>query len=245
MYNIDMQKTDKVKFPWPTYWERSEFVKNRQHSRKFYRECAKLQFDPTQRIIVCYSGGIDSTVLAHVLYSYSIMYHGQLPIIDLVYVNHQLRPDHEVAKDIVQVASFASQLQCLNHVIPINCEHNQASAREERYKVLTDYIKSVNGIGMLGHHKDDLAETKLFQFLTGRCVVGIAKQLMLDEVRYHRPLLSFTRSDIQEYARIHRLTWSEDCTNDTNEYARNRIRHELIPWIKTNINKGIVDTLSD
>lgn len=239
-----MQKTDKVKFPWPTHWERSEFVRNRQHSRKFYRECAKLQLDPTQRIIVCYSGGIDSTVLAHVLYSYGIMYHGQKPNLDLVYVNHQLRADSEVAKDILQTAALARDLHCTNHIIPIDCDHNQASAREQRYKVLTEYIKTVSGIGVLGHHKDDVAETKLFQFLTGRRVVGIAKELNVEGTKYYRPLFSFTREDIQEYARIHRLTWSEDSSNKTNDYARNRIRHDLIPWIKTNINPGIVDMLT-
>jgi tRNA(Ile)-lysidine synthase len=52
-----------------------------------------------------------------------------------------------------------------------------------------------------------------------------------------------TRESIERYAKIWNLSWSEDSSNCKDKYTRNRIRNELIPWIKENVNAGIVKTL--
>jgi tRNA(Ile)-lysidine synthase len=235
-----MRRTDKIKFPWPS-WNSFEFVKNRRHCRKFYSAIAK-ELTKDQSITICFSGGVDSTVLAHATYNAYLMYFGVAPKMNLVYINHQFRSEEHIQNDINHIKAIADSLHVNWGYETINCEHNQASAREARYNALANKIG--NGIGLLGHHANDVVETKLFQFLTGRPVTGIAKERMHNGARFVRPMLGLLREDVLEYARIWNLSWSEDCSNKTNEYTRNRIRHDLIPWIEQNVNEGIVKILS-
>ena len=235
-----MKRTDKVKLNWPSC-DYKDLTKNRRHCRKFYSAIAK-ELTKDQPIIICFSGGVDSTVLAHATYNAYLMYFGVPPQMKLVYINHQFRSAEHIQNDIKHMIATAEALNIRWCHQTISCDHNQASAREARYNKLADAV--FDGIGLLGHHANDVVETKLFQFLTGRPVTGIAKERMHNGARFVRPMLGLLRDDVLEYARIWNLSWSEDCSNETNEYTRNRIRHDLIPWIEQNVNEGVVKILS-
>ena len=103
---------------------------------------------------------------------------------------------------------------------------------------------------LLAHHANDVAESRLFQFLTGRDTGGIREDFVQrDEeseqyVIFKRPLLSFTKEDLVRYAEAWGLVWCEDRSNSTNKYTRNWIRNKLIPLIEKDLNPGIVKMLS-
>ena len=124
----------------------------------------------------------------------------------------------------------------------------QDRARYARYKALAELAPKFSVV-MTAHNLNDNAETKLYQFLKGQKANGIPSFRRLDStdvlshVYLSRPLLQFSRKDIEVYARCFRLKWCEDSSNKTDHYARNKIRHHLIPWIETNINSGIIKML--
>jgi len=210
----------------------------------------------TERIIVACSSGLDSTVLAHAFamaktiesccYEKPVEKH-------LVYINHQLRPQYEIENDIGHVTTLGDYLGYQTHLLKIDVPPGnvQAQAREARYIALTNFAeREYSHNVLLGHHANDVAETKLWQFLTGREVTGIPDQAVRKSsaggwsVYFHRPLIHFTRKDLERYLAIWNLSWQEDSTNTTLKYARNRIRQELIPWIEKEVNPGIVKMLS-
>jgi tRNA(Ile)-lysidine synthase len=234
-----MKKTDKLKFPWPSWTE--NFVANRRFCRSIYKTVMENVITD-RSMYVCFSGGLDSTVLSHVLYNSFLINTGSVPNLHLIYVNHHFRSEQDIQTDIEHTKSTACFLNCKYSVLDVYPEHNQNSARQYRYDALSEFIK--DGVGYLGHHANDIVETRLFQILTGRQVVGIGKEYIHNDVSFIRPMLFLTREDIEKYAKLWNLKWSEDISNSTNEYARNRIRHDLIPWIKENINPGIIKTLS-
>jgi tRNA(Ile)-lysidine synthetase-like protein len=186
-------------------------------------------------------------------------YNDPWPIwVDMVYCNHFLRSDQELHDE----AEVLHQLEILlgfeheRHPCPIDPGPGiQERARKGRYQELIDWVHGCmehedtwdNNCIMTGHNANDVAETKLFQFLTGRNAVGINKELKSfdgKECTVLRPLLSISRAEIEAYALCFGLPYHEDSSNTKDDYTRNRIRHHLIPWIEQHINPGILKTLS-
>ena len=83
---------------------------------------------------------------------------------------------------------------------------------------------------LTAHHKDDDFETIMFELLTGRHLKGIGIPSQFGKVL--RPMMSVRLQEIEQYAHEHRLEYFEDHTNDTNDYKRNYIRHEVLPNIE-------------
>jgi len=201
-------------------------------------------------IAIACSGGIDSTVMAHAFSITSKTFISNIPIKKcLIYVNHQLRSKEETDTDISFISNLGLELGFDVKILTVNIDKKnsniQALARDARYNVLSDVIAvDYGGIGLLAHNANDNVETKLFKFLKGYEVKDL-KDLEWGGVVFKRPMLKLTRKDIERYAAIWNLSWSEDASNSTNKYTRNRIRHDLIPWIEQNVNPGIVNMLAD
>src|SRR5690606_21541040 len=90
----------------------------------------------------------------------------------------------------------------------------------------------------VGHHADDQVETMLMHLLRGSGLTGLAgmKEITVipefdNEIKIIRPLLSFKRSEIEEYCAINNLEFVVDETNASDLYERNQIRHEIIPYL--------------
>ena len=177
--------------------------------------------------IVAFSGGLDSTVLLH------IMRELQLPI-HAVHVNHHLQ--HEASdwdKHCEKV--------CNDWNIPISIAHVQAdkisksnveeSARNARYELLLGFVEYQQSL-VTAHHKNDAAETLLLQLLRGAGPAGLAAmsyERNINSKIHLRPLLDFTRLELLEYAQVNDLQWVEDASNDSIDFNRNYLRKKIMP----------------
>src|SRR6202040_1419558 len=93
-----------------------------------------------------------------------------------------------------------------------------------------------------GHTRSDQAETVLFRFLRGSGTAGLAGIRPVTHNQVVRPLIEVTRGEIEQYLRSCNLEWREDSTNATLQFARNRIRHQLMPLLEREWNPQIRET---
>jgi tRNA(Ile)-lysidine synthase len=104
----------------------------------------------------------------------------------------------------------------------------EAAARRARHaaydRIVADWI-------LLAHHQGDRAETMLFNLLRGAGIRG-AGAMRQRNGRLLRPMLPVTRADILAYARAHRLAWVDDESNTDTRYARNFLRHRIVPALQ-------------
>ena len=187
---------------------------------------------PDSRWVVAYSGGLDSTVLLDVIRQ-------AVPSRQLlaVHVNHHLQ---QSADDFER---HCRQV-CRNWGISLQIQHGEIAAhsgqspeeaaREMRHQALQRYAEA-NTVILQAHHQDDQAETVLLQMLRGSGVAG--SQGMLDERafgagRLMRPLLTYSRAQIEQYATEHQLPVIEDLSNRDTNFDRNFLRHEILPRLK-------------
>ena len=192
-------------------------------------------------LLVAYSGGLDSTVLLHLLHSIQ-----QEISFDLkaMHINHGLSLHADSWAAFCQ--KVCDQLTVPIDVVRVNVDKDcglgiEAAARHERYSALNhamaDYI-------CLGHHQGDQAETFLLQLARGSGAKGLASMAQVDSKRrLLRPLLKTKRSALINYAKEHRLKWIEDESNVDTKFDRNFMRHTLIPAFNERY-KDITATLS-
>jgi tRNA(Ile)-lysidine synthase len=177
------------------------------------------------KLIVAFSGGLDSCVLLHLLANL----HKTLPFqLSAYHVNHGLSPNAE------SWANFCAET-CAILSVPFTlstvkiAQNNglglEATAREARYKALlgadSDFI-------CLAHHQDDQAETLLLQLARGAGVKGLAGMGAING-KLLRPLLDAPRSALEAYAKASNLTWINDESNADTKFDRNFMRHEILP----------------
>jgi tRNA(Ile)-lysidine synthase len=202
---------------------------------------------PAGRLVVGLSGGIDSVVLLDSLQRCA----GRLGFrLSALHVNHQLSPN---------AASWASFCRGICHArgIPFRTVKvkvprggGEAAARAARYAA---FAREECATIALAHHRDDQVETFLLQLLRGAGVKGLAAMPLVrkSEVESRkskmkggssvvsrqsspaivRPLLDVTRAEIVEYAKARKLKWIEDESNADVHYARNYLRHEVLPVV--------------
>ncbi len=195
------------------------------------------------RVIVGFSGGIDSLCLLHILHQL-VEYE-----LDLwaVYINHSLRPSenasevqllHQVGHDWgVQVKEIKLDLPGRLREKP---QSLQLLAREERYKLFKSFKEEINASKIaLGHHRDDQVETILYRVIRGTGIDGLAGIPMVRDALFIRPLLEVSRAEIHEYALRHQLKWLEDSSNRKPVYIRNKLRLQLIPELKKSYNPNL------
>ncbi len=196
------------------------------------RACLLAHVPRNARLTVGLSGGIDSTVLLHVLA------HGlrlSPDRISAIHVNHQLSPQ------AARWASFCRRC-CRDLGIRLRVARvavrrgnsTEAAARAARYGV---FAASGADVVVLAHNRDDQAETVLLQLLRGAGPRGLAGMPVFrtgapPAPAVLRPLLEVPRSLIAAYARRHRLQWVEDDSNDDRVYLRNFLRHDVMPLLE-------------
>ena len=115
----------------------------------------------------------------------------------------------------------------------------EEEARDARYAFLRRAQAECGATHLAtAHHADDQAETVLFRVLRGTGLPGVAGIPPGDETGLVRPLLPFSRAQVARYAGEAGLRWREDPTNAGTDFARNRIRHRLLPWIERSVAPG-------
>ena len=108
----------------------------------------------------------------------------------------------------------------------------QMAARELRYHWFSELSEQLNFDYILtAHHADDNLETFLINLSRGTGLDGL---LGIPEVNENivRPLLPFSRDDIENYAKEQKIKWREDSSNKSTKYLRNKLRHDVIPILK-------------
>lgn len=137
-----------------------------------------------------------------------------------------------------------AQKFCNKYSIPITCsrvnvkaqkqQSIEALARDARYQAIAE-ITEPNSLVATGHHEDDQAETFFLQLKRGSGVKGLSA-MAIESHRAHyllvRPLLNFSRAEIEVYAKTHNLSWIEDESNQDVRFDRNFIRHTIMPTLQ-------------
>lgn len=199
--------------------------------------------------LVGVSGGLDSICLLHLLKGM------RLPDLQVVHLNHGLRG---LASDGDEefVARTAADLGLVCHrrkvdvaaLAGVKGGSLETAGRRARQEVFAEVLLETGGAGVfLAHHADDQAETVLWNLLRGtglRGAGGMREQteLRVGDISLHlyRPLLGVSRAQLLEYAQSKGLEWREDVTNaDPAVATRNRLRHDLIPYIEERMGRKV------
>lgn len=182
---------------------------------------------------VAYSGGVDS----HVLLSLCLALRSELNLrLRVIHINHGLSPH---AKAWAAHCARVCQQYAVDYVeetVTLDLQHGvEEAARHARYAAFARHLAQ-HDILLTAHHEEDQAETILLQLLRGAGLKGLAAMPVKKAFAsgFHgRPLLSFTRAAIEDYAKAADLTWIEDESNEAVRFTRNFIRHEMIARLKT------------
>ncbi|MCG0277687.1 MAG: tRNA lysidine(34) synthetase TilS [Thermanaeromonas sp.] len=120
----------------------------------------------------------------------------------------------------------------------------EEAAREVRYRFLREVARAVGAAKIaVGHQANDQAETLLLNLLRGSGLTGLKAMVPYRE-GIIRPLLFITREEIEEFCQERGLVPCRDLSNLDKSYRRNKIRHELIPWLAKEFNPAIIRVLA-
>ena len=199
-----------------------------------------------ERIIVGVSGGADSVCLLYILYKIKEEWGFD---ITAVHVNHMLRGE-EAERDKQFVRNLCDSLGVENYAVNVDVASLadqqkmsiEEAGRAARYLAFDSVLRRLKegqiyrgGKVALAHHRDDNVETVLLNLIRGSGLNGLKGILPVterDRLKIIRPLLSVGREDIEQYLNDMGIPHVEDSTNSENEFARNKIRNEIIPRLK-------------
>ena len=200
------------------------------------------------RIGVAVSGGADSVALLHAL--------GELyparPLC-VVHLNHCLRGS-ESERDEAFVRALAERLGYTCFVRRENPADNRSggsrnleqAGRRCRYQFFRDLLAEGSCcVVATAHTRSDQAETVLFRLLRGAAGAGLSGVWPLLGREIVRPMLDVSRSEVLDYLRERGITWREDPSNADPAFARNRLRHGLLPALRKGWNPRIEATLAN
>ncbi len=199
--------------------------------------------EPGERILVGFSGGVDSLTLLHILRSLT---EWRLELW-AVYINHSLRPAENLRETaLLHQVGVEWGVRTREVVIDIPArlrekpQSLQLLAREERYRIFNELRREIGAAKVaLAHHRDDQVETVLYRVIRGTGLEGLAGIPVTRDGIYIRPLLEVSRPEIVAYAKEHRLAWEEDSSNQKTVYRRNRLRLQLLPELEREYNPRV------
>jgi tRNA(Ile)-lysidine synthase len=201
-------------------------------------------FQPDESILLTVSGGIDSVALMHLFQAAGFNF-------AVAHCNFQLRgtesdEDEAFVRDLsdkfevrIFVKHFDTAAHAKKHGISI-----QMAARELRRSWFEDILAN-NDFSKIAtaHHLNDSLETAIFNLAKGTGIAGLQGILPVNG-RYIRPLLFASRAMIRDYVSENQIKWREDRSNISTKYARNKIRHDIIPELKK-INPNLEFTFAE
>lgn len=190
-----------------------------------------LREHPHGHLCVAYSGGPDSTALLHAL--------AQLPDarergLRAIHIDHGLHADSHAWAAHCRELAQAWQVPCLVLRVEVNHASGyglEAAARDARYRAFAASLHEGERI-VLGHHRDDQAETVLLKLLRGAGPEGLGGMRVerpLGRGLLWRPLLDLPREALRRYAQAHELPCIADPSNADHRLTRNFLRHDILP----------------
>ena len=160
-----------------------------------------------------------------------------------VHLNHNWRGD-ESDKEEENCKKFCEEhdLTFYSERLPDSIKKSETAAREARQKFFKKCCEKFNAEGIfLAHNKSDNTETVIFRIAHGTGVkglCGITEYSQIFGYKIYRPLLTWSRQDVEEYCKTHNLTPNNDSSNSDTKYNRNFLRHKVIKDLKQ-INEDI------
>jgi tRNA(Ile)-lysidine synthase len=204
---------------------------------------------PGDHVLVAVSGGADSVALLHCLRALA----GNLGLrLTAAHLNHRLRGaesdrDERFVRSLCASTGIALVCESID-VAPRAASKKQnleEAARQIRYHFLRGAAAEAGAARIaVGHTLDDQAESVLLRLLRGSGARGLAGIHPVLEGDVIRPLLEISRAEILAYLDALGLDHLEDSTNSNLSSRRNRIRHELLPYLRDNFNPGILKALA-
>jgi tRNA(Ile)-lysidine synthase len=200
-------------------------------------------------VLAALSGGPDSVALVHLLLELQAA--GEVTVAGAAHFNHQLRgvnadADERFCRDLA--ASLCLPIEVGSADVRLVAQETRRSvedaARTLRYRFLEEAADRLHADAIaVGHTLDDQAETFLLRLIRGAGPRGLAS-IYPRAGRVIRPLLEIRRADLHQYAHDRGWHWREDETNRDLSIPRNRVRHELIPYLAREFSPGIVEVLA-
>lgn len=211
---------------------------------QFQKSLTALVGQPSKKtFLLAVSGGVDSVVMADIFYKGGIKF-------AVAHCNFQLRGaesdgDEKFVAELAKkykakcfIKKFETDLYAKQQKLSV-----QMAARELRYAWFNELIENEGFDNLvIAHHADDAIETFFINLLRGTGIAGL-HGISAGYEKLVRPLLAFTRKEIEDYAKKEKLTWREDSSNSSDKYERNKIRHHLIPELKK-INPDAANAIS-
>lgn len=198
------------------------------------------------RLLVGFSGGLDSTVLLHVLVQQPLLAKKILAI----HINHGLNRNAQHWEQHCQDVCNHLAIPLIIKRVDFDRHSNiEANARKARYAFFQTLLVTNNAL-ITGHHRDDQAETLLLQLCRGAGVDGLAAMPLIKPFAQGtliRPLLAHSRESLECYAKAYTLSWIEDESNHHSDFSRNFLRNEVLPLLKKrwpSVSKNIARTAS-
>ena len=203
-----------------------------------------LEREPARRqVVVACSGGADSLAL---LAAAAVEGHKQGRRVLGVTVDHGLQDGSQAQAERVvsQMAALgADETMTVRVDVHATGQGPEAAAREARYAVLEEVAQRTGGVVLLGHTRDDQAETVLLGLTRGsggRSIAGM--RASYDDVR--RPLLDVTREQTEAACRAEGIEFWTDPHNDDPRFTRARVRHVVMPTLERELGPGVAATLA-
>ena len=205
---------------------------------------ANFSFLQDKKLIVATSGGMDSMVLVHLFQKFNLNF-------ALAHCNFQLRGaesdgDENFVKDYAKhnnITFFVTKFDTKNYSEE-NKLSTQVAARNLRYNWFNELLVSEKfDFVATAHHLDDQVETFLINFSRGTGLDGLTG-IPSQNRNVIRPMLPFSRKEIENYVSENKLQWREDSSNTSDKYLRNKIRHHVIPVFKE-INESFLQSFQN
>lgn len=197
--------------------------------------------EPGTRVIVACSGGADSMALAA-----ATVFEGRAAgwLVSAAVVDHGLQEG-----SVAVAATVVERLGALDCPAEVLTAHvgtaggPEAAARDARYAALEDHAAAGDAVVLLGHTRDDQAETVLLGLARGsgtRSLAGMAPR----RGRFRRPLLGLGRADTAQACADAGIEVWDDPHNADDRYARVRVRHRVLPVLEAELGPGVTDALA-
>ena len=195
------------------------------------------------KFLLAVSGGVDSMVLLDLFYKLKFD-------ICVAHCNFQLRgkesdADELLVREICQdgyIPYFINSFETLEFA-----KENKLSIQLAARKLRYDWFQELLSLGfeyvLTAHHLDDNVETFLINFTRGTGLEGLTGIPAQNE-NIIRPLLPFSRDEIENYALENKIQWREDSSNASDKYFRNKLRHNIVPTLKE-LNTGFLDSFQN